>query len=379
MHQPEKGPLPEMAACVGRGGMWMSCRYGIWFSPFLKKDEAPPKLEFAERFGPYNFRILHRGLWFLESLPDGRVLLGARELWKNGEEDEPRLVKAQQIHDKMNDMVNKKFRHTRETIRMQQEVFDLAGGVVIANPDGTHQLIRGARALGGWHPMISFGKESGVLLGPRGLWTTGDYAANPPSLIDLEKGAIVDELPDPLMRFLHAVGDDGTVYASNAESPTIMAYRPQATDNIVTLRPDERLTLATELDRCWIMEDGGVWARDPAGRMLRFDGRSWQPIPQLEGAVVRYLVVGKKKIVLARTDADQWILMQYDFVAKSGELLNLIKDNRERIVAGFSGALHQGSVDLGTCVAVDARGHIWVSSAGVDGGQVLVGDRWESV
>ena len=79
-----------------------------------------------------------------------------------------------------------------------------------------------------------------------------------------------------------------------------------------------------------------------------------------------------------RTDAGEWVLMQQHFVAKSRNLLELIQQNRPRVIAGFSGPQHRGSVDLRLCVAADAKGHIWVSAAGVDGVQVLVGDRWQS-
>jgi len=373
--------MPELEeygpSCIGCGGMWMGIIHGgVGFSAYPTKDETPPKLVCVPRFGPYNYR----GLWFLESLPDGHVLLGAREVWKDGEEDDPRLVKARQILMGMVEIINTTFRHTAETIRMQQEIFDLCGGVIALNPDGTYQLIRGARVLGGWH-RATFARESGPILAPRGLWTTGDHADYPPGLLDFEKGKIVDELPDPRATFLHAVGDDGTVYASDHDmcSPTIMAYRPQARDNVITVRPDDRFTLATKLDRCWTREDGSVWARGLTGGMVRFDGHSWQPIPQLAGISLEFAVSGKEKTLLGRTDGGEWVLMQQDFVAKSRNLLELIHQNRPRVMAGFRGPQHRGSVDLRLCVAADAKGHIWVSATGIDGVQVLVGDRWQSL
>jgi ligand-binding sensor domain-containing protein len=155
-----------------------------------------------------------------------------------------------------------------------------------------------------------------------------------------------------------------------------MAYRPKAKNNVVKVQADSSLTLRTELDRFWSMEDGSLWARGPDG-MIRFNGKSWQAITLLKGEVIQYLVVGNKDLVLAHTDDDKWILVQNDFVAKNDSLLSLIKSNRERIVKGFSGSVHQGRIDLRTFVVVDSKNNVWVSSK--DGVEVLIDDHWKRV
>lgn len=261
---------------------------------------------------------------------------------------------------------------------------ELGEGVVVVPPPGKPGQIK---VIAGDAMGMSFFRYAG---GPIGylpasqIWTAGLDGFPPAKRLDLKNGA-VQTLPDVNFSYLHALKEDGTVFAA-AQAPSsyrrpqspIMVFRPDL--------PDERTIVRAasarigSIDFC-VASDGSVWCVDPGANLIRFDGREWRTMHSLPAnyTAVQF-VAGEERMVFMSARPLQgpgggmlYVLFKGERCVEFSSLQKLVEEKAPEIRRGFSATRRPRGGREAPFVA-DKQGNIWMNDR--ENPRVYVNGAW---
>lgn len=261
---------------------------------------------------------------------------------------------------------------------------ELGEGVVVVPPPGKLDPVK---VIAGNGLGMSFFRYAGGPIGYRPasqIWTAGLDGYPPATRLDLKTGA-VQTLPDLNFSYLHAVMEDGTVYAAG-QAPS--SYRRQQTP-IMVFRPDlpdERTIVRAasarigSIDFC-VASDGSVWCVDPGANLIRFDGREWRTMHSLPAnyTAVQF-VAGEERMVFMSARPLQgpgggmlYVLFEGERCVEFSSLQKLVEEKAPEIRRGFSATRRPRGGREAPFVA-DKQGNIWMNDR--ENPRVYVNGAW---
>ncbi len=249
--------------------------------------------------------------------------------------------------------------------------------VAIRYPDGRKEVIQNKELTWRWG---QHGMPAGIFdEAKRKLWLSapgeGRLAA-----YDLDDGEFTVRIQYPGVDRLQAIDDRGRAYAARGGSSgpysLVMVYTPEA------LPPPVLLCAQIEcLERpVGVGDDGDIWALDPAGQLMHFDGGRWTTLLPLEGTASgdRWLrnatfCAGRNRVMLA-VGHENAELYRGDERIAGGRVLELIENHRELLCRAFGPECSPARTTSPLILAGTAEGHLWILQENAL--KLLAGTRW---
>jgi len=213
-----------------------------------------------------------------------------------------------------------------------------------------------------------------------GLWIRGRTWPRASAFhVDLETGAVDDEMPNSEFTHLRAVLNDGTVIAS-AEYPNfglcpVAAYRSKAVDDRLLLRAEKGFEIGG--GPACIAPDGTVYATTRERGVVHITPDSCTPVPGVCGWIhfIAPGADGSMLVFLTHIEGkqeDEYVFVKGDKVVRGYPLESFAFEHRKELIAAFpprnAGALWYMDMQ----VFSDSRGNLWI---GENKPKVIVGDK----
>jgi hypothetical protein len=240
---------------------------------------------------------------------------------------------------------------------------DEADLVVIKERDGRITKIRGKHLAADWGIRLNSNKSPILFSQGNRVWVPGGDSGAP-KLLDLKAMEIVDAVPYPTYGELHAVSRDGRVFVSapgSTQNP-VLVYSPGASATAELLKQSY---IDCSSDLFAIGDEGAVWATDPSGHLVHFNGFQWNPVQGGTHRRIRDLIPGHDDVLLACSENTAALYRGTQEIA-AAELTELIEKHRDLVRKAFgprSGIRHRVQfVDrYKHGLVADRNGNIWLA------------------
>ena len=156
--------------------------------------------------------------------------------------------------------------------------------------------MRGKQFAAGWSIRLNSNKAPVLSSQGNRIWLPGNDA-EAPKLLDLKAMEFVDAVPHPTYGELHAVSRDGRVFVSapgSTENP-VLVYSPGASTTEYVLKHSY---IDCSSDLFAIGDEGAVWATDPSGHLIHFNGFQWNPVQGSTHHRIKVLIPGHDDVLL---------------------------------------------------------------------------------
>ncbi|MFI5381884.1 MAG: hypothetical protein ACHRHE_21505 [Tepidisphaerales bacterium] len=268
--------------------------------------------------------------------------------------------------------------------KISQNGQPFGAGLALVDPKQQFKVLAGEEFARDWNPRTA--EDSGPLpVGPNKVWVQS-------RLLDFAAGKTVDALPDTRFKWLHAVQQNGRVFASTREpsqpARPIMVYTPGAPGDGKALEPIvlEAARHGQPETMFAIGSDGAVWTSNLHDELVRFDGKKWTGMTRLPVGrtgwvrLVMGYVIGRAGEVLVhvyddpRSGINGTVFVAGDTILRDKPLLEMIVENRKLFADAFAVPDHSNRSSDGLSIFTDKGGNIWVKQERKL--RVLVGNTW---
>ena len=248
---------------------------------------------------------------------------------------------------------------------VRKEGTPIGKGLLVLNGANGPLFFPREELLQGW--LSAYSEASGPIPAAdgRGLWFETWGEEKKPRLLDPAAGRIVDAIPVPGFRWVHAARRDGTVFVGTREpgqsSVVLAAYRPGRKDDR-NLLPASACRLREDSGGFCVDSAGAIWAVLDDGGMRRFDDGQWRPIPELAAdSSFRLLLPGAGRRMIGQSQQGFFYCTPESFSRHAG-FRDLIAAHHEDIARHFTSAAEEARC-IGafvTGVVADKAGNIWL-------------------
>jgi hypothetical protein len=229
--------------------------------------------------------------------------------------------------------------------------------IIIKDHDGKITKMQGEHFSAGWSMRLNSNKAPILSSTGNRIWLPGDDA-EAPKLLDLKAMEFMDAVPHPTYGELHAVSREGRVFVSapGSSANPILVYSPEANATEDSLKHSCIDCLS---DLFAIGDDGAVWATDPSGRLVRFNGFQWNPVQGSTHNQINSLIPGHDDVLIACGEKTAAIYQGTQEIGIA-EITELIEQHRDLVQKAFgprSGIRHRVQYNQG--LVADRNGNIW--------------------